>query len=65
MFRRFGRPTSWPIPVPVLVLGLVLAAGVVLEAVHEIRVHPGASAADPFFDDWLLSPTSPSLTVQG
>ena len=53
MFRRFGRPRSWPIPVPVLVLGLVLAAGVVLEAVHEIRVHPGASAADPFFDDWL------------
>jgi len=25
----------------------------VLEAVHELRVHPGSSPADPFFDDWL------------
>jgi hypothetical protein len=53
MFRRFGRPRSWPIPAPVLALGLVLVVGVVLEAVHELRVHPGSSPADPFFDDWL------------
>ena len=53
MFRRFGRPHSWPIPVPVLALGLVLLVGVVVEAIHELTVHPGASAADPFIDDWL------------
>jgi hypothetical protein len=53
MFRRFGRPRSWPIPLPVLALGLVLVVGVVLEAVHELRVHPGSSPAGPFFDDWL------------
>jgi hypothetical protein len=39
--------------VPVLALGGVLVVGVVLEAIHEIRVHPGASPAGPFFDDWL------------
>lgn len=53
MLGRLGRPHSWPVPVPVLALGVVLVAGVILEAIHEITVHPGASPADPFFDDWL------------
>jgi hypothetical protein len=53
MLGRLGRPHSWPVPVPVLALGVVLAAGVVLEAIHEIAVHPGTSPAGPFFDDWL------------
>jgi hypothetical protein len=53
MLGRFGRLRSWAVPVPVLALGGVLVVGVVLEAIHEIRVHPGASPAGPFFDDWL------------
>lgn len=53
MFRRFGRPHAWLIPLPVLALGLVLVVGVALEALHEITVHPAESPAGPFFDDWL------------
>ena len=53
MPQRSGRPHRWSAPAPVLALGIVLVAGVVLEAVHEIRVHPGTSPAGPFFDDWL------------
>lgn len=40
-------------PTPVVVLGAVLVVGVVLEAVHDIRVHPASSPDGPFFDDWL------------
>jgi hypothetical protein len=47
------RPRAWPVPVPVLALGAVLAGGVIIEAVHELTLPPGSSAADPLIDDWL------------
>jgi hypothetical protein len=53
MPRRLRRPGSWAVPAPVVALGVVLVVGVLLEAVHDLRVHPGSSPAGPFFDDWL------------
>ena len=50
---RLRRPQAWPVPVPVLALGVFLIGGVVLEAIHEITVHPGTSPAGPLLDDWL------------
>jgi hypothetical protein len=46
MPRRYGRPHNWQVPLPVLALGVVLAGGVVLEAIHELLVHPGFSSVD-------------------
>jgi hypothetical protein len=48
------RPGSWSVPVPIRALGgVLLVGGVVVEALHELTVPPGSSAAGPLFDDWL------------
>jgi hypothetical protein len=40
--------------VPIRALGgVLLVGGVVVEALHELTVPPGSSAAGPLFDDWL------------